>query len=462
MTIRLSVVVPAFNAAATLTRAVESVLTQEQPGVEVIVVDDASTDGTADLARDLSARHPQVQAVSLAENRGPAAARNAGLAVARGDYVCFLDSDDAQEPTFLEKTTGTLESFPDLASVKTDVVLEGYDGEIDAVRYATVVNVLPSNVLVRRGVAELISGFPEDPAFRGASAGEDNVFRLILGRCFPQGHLRERLLRHHVGGDSHFRRFMARTRVKDGKLTFTSATAEEADGAIDAASQSFLDAFVDRVRAAAGSRLAVAHLAFHQRAPLLAEEITSFQMLAEQTSSVPGALNPREGHLLCVCAAHGPGNGAVVDATAFKGLSTCWLAAGAKRRDGASVIVAAPHGWAPGDAETGPDLAMTESVLRRAGLADLLEPKGSASEAEGQAWSKPVRLLAVGPDPEGADVEALFSAWAQHVPLGGLAALYGVVRPAVAALDRALRQDAERWRQLYALDGLRVFERIGI
>ena len=345
--------------------------------------------------------------------------------------------------------------------MKTDIFLEGYDGEIDAVRRGAVVNVLPSNVLVRRPVAELIGGFPEDPAFRGDSAGEGNAFRLVLGQCFPQGHVGERLLRHRVGGDSHFRRFMARTQVKDGKLTFTSATAEEADGAIDAASQSFLDAFVDRVRAAAGSRLAVTHLAFHQRAPLLAEEITGFQVMAEHTSRVPGALDPREGYLLHLCAAHGPGDGAVVDATAFKGLSTSWLAAGARRRDGAPVIVAAPHGWAPGGAEPGADIAMAENVLRRAGLADLLEPKGGASAAEGQAWSKPIRLLVLGPDPEGVDLQALFSAWALHVPLGGLAALYGVVRPAVAALEQALRQDADTWRQLYALDGLRVFERIG-
>ena len=90
MTPRFSVVIPAFNAAATLARAIESVLAQSWPAYEIIVIDDGSTDATAAVARQFGG------AVRLIRqhNSGVAAARNAGAAAARGDWLAFLDADD--------------------------------------------------------------------------------------------------------------------------------------------------------------------------------------------------------------------------------------------------------------------------------------------------------------------------------------------------------------------------------
>ena len=87
---RFSIIIPAFNAAATLGRAVESVRTQSWPAHEIIVVDDGSTDSTVEIARQYG------DAVRLIQqpNSGVSAARNAGAAAATGDWLAFLDADD--------------------------------------------------------------------------------------------------------------------------------------------------------------------------------------------------------------------------------------------------------------------------------------------------------------------------------------------------------------------------------
>jgi len=91
---RFSVIIPAFNAAATLARAIESVRAQSWPAHEIIVVDDGSTDATADVARQFG------DAVRLIRqpNRGVSVARNAGAAAATGDWLAFLDADDWYAP----------------------------------------------------------------------------------------------------------------------------------------------------------------------------------------------------------------------------------------------------------------------------------------------------------------------------------------------------------------------------
>lgn len=90
MTPRFSVIIPAFNAAATLVRAIESVRAQSWPAHEIIVVDDGSIDATAEIARQYG------DAVRLIQqaNSGVSVARNAGAAVATGNWLAFLDADD--------------------------------------------------------------------------------------------------------------------------------------------------------------------------------------------------------------------------------------------------------------------------------------------------------------------------------------------------------------------------------
>lgn len=101
----VSVVIAAYNAAPFIHRAVRSALDQSQPPLEVIVVDDASTDGTPQTVAEFAREDPRIRLVRLERNQGPGGARNAGIAAARGEWLAILDADDAFGPRRLETLT---------------------------------------------------------------------------------------------------------------------------------------------------------------------------------------------------------------------------------------------------------------------------------------------------------------------------------------------------------------------
>ena len=97
-----SVIVPFYNVADYLRECIESVLAQTLSRIELILVDDGSDDGSGRIAEEYRAAQPERVRVLRQANRGPAAARNAGLAIARGRYLHFLDSDDRLKAHALE------------------------------------------------------------------------------------------------------------------------------------------------------------------------------------------------------------------------------------------------------------------------------------------------------------------------------------------------------------------------
>lgn len=101
----VSVVIPAYNSAATIERAVRSVLTQDYGSIEVIVIDDGSADRTAEIAEAISDNRLRVIRQS---NAGPAAARNRGIRETRGEFIAFLDADDEWTPTHLSTCVQSL------------------------------------------------------------------------------------------------------------------------------------------------------------------------------------------------------------------------------------------------------------------------------------------------------------------------------------------------------------------
>ena len=103
----VSVIIPAYNAEAYLRRSVDSVLSQTLADFEIVLVDDGSTDGTAAIC-DAYARDDARVRVIHGQNGGVSAARNRGLAAARGDYIAWLDSDDYLLPGALEKLMDAL------------------------------------------------------------------------------------------------------------------------------------------------------------------------------------------------------------------------------------------------------------------------------------------------------------------------------------------------------------------
>jgi succinoglycan biosynthesis protein ExoO len=95
---RVSVLVPAYNSAATLPRAVASVLVQDLRDLEILIINDGSSDETAEVAAAQAAIDPRVRAITLPCNRGKPAAMNAGIALARGRWLAVLDADDWYAP----------------------------------------------------------------------------------------------------------------------------------------------------------------------------------------------------------------------------------------------------------------------------------------------------------------------------------------------------------------------------
>ncbi len=112
----VSVVIPTYNAISYLPKTLESVLNQTFTDFEVIIIDDGSSDNTQEWISNLV--DPRIKTIRQT-NQGVAVARNTGIAVALGDYIAFLDSDDLWKPTKLEQQVQCLEANPDVGLVNT-------------------------------------------------------------------------------------------------------------------------------------------------------------------------------------------------------------------------------------------------------------------------------------------------------------------------------------------------------
>ncbi len=113
MSVKISVVMPAHDAEAYIEASVRSVLEQTYPDFELIVIDDGSRDGTAEIVERLAQEDSRIVLLRSARNSGASASRNAGVAHARGVWIAFLDSDDLWQADKLEKQMALLEKHPD-------------------------------------------------------------------------------------------------------------------------------------------------------------------------------------------------------------------------------------------------------------------------------------------------------------------------------------------------------------
>jgi len=192
----VSVVIPTYNAERYVAEALESVLAQSYGNVEIIVVDDGSSDGTCSVVEGFGSdvrlfRQP---------NQGPSAARNLGIAKARGDYVAFLDADDLWMPEKLELQLGCMEQHSGAALIFSDKVdfseqmesdqtlfeREGLDERffghatlvIDPFEKLLRLNfICTSTVLLEKKAVEAAGGFDEEHRF-----GEDFLLWLRIAR----------------------------------------------------------------------------------------------------------------------------------------------------------------------------------------------------------------------------------------------------------------------------------------
>lgn len=233
----VSVVVPAFNAGGTIQQTLHSVSQQTYRNLEVVVVDDGSTDDTAAIARRHSLADPRFRVISQ-PNLGVAAARNAGIRATTGAFVAFIDADDLWHPTKIAKQIDALlAGGPEMALVYSPFRVIDTDGRVTASPHKYGVsgwvvhrhfhtNLVGngSATLIRRSVIEEFGGFDSWLRERGAEGCEDLLLQLRIAVRYRFGEVSEYLVA--------YRRFPgtmssnAEQMIRSGILAVTKALRE--------------------------------------------------------------------------------------------------------------------------------------------------------------------------------------------------------------------------------------------
>ena len=168
--IKVSVIMPVYNARDFIANAIDSVLSQTLKEIELICVDDGSTDGSLDILREYQANDDRVRIVTET-NAGPAIARNNGIRRARGEYLAFLDADDFFENTLLEELYNAAEAD------NLDIAIADYD--VYNSRKATFEKpIYPEHVeIFKSGEVISKSKFPDEIFFATNGAAWNKLFR---------------------------------------------------------------------------------------------------------------------------------------------------------------------------------------------------------------------------------------------------------------------------------------------
>ena len=125
-----SIIIPTYNYARYLARAINSVLAQNRDDYELLVVDDGSHDRTADIVKGFVDKFPEKITYFFQENRGSAAAKNRGINLSKGNYLLFLDADDALLPDGIEKFRAALQSNKHTDFIWAGRVYQALDGKV--------------------------------------------------------------------------------------------------------------------------------------------------------------------------------------------------------------------------------------------------------------------------------------------------------------------------------------------
>ncbi|QGZ55858.1 glycosyltransferase family 2 protein [Paraburkholderia acidiphila] len=188
----ITIIVACHNGAATLARALDSCLAQPE-AERILVVDDGSTDASANIARVHAMREPRVRLVQMPDSGGAARARNWGALQTATPYIAFLDAGDEYLPHALAAAHSHLERHPHEAAIRLDVEYAGFPDRLathpDFARHTEAIsNTVPSSLVIRRGAFLALGGFPMDETFR-RHGGEEGAFAWALSEVFGQRRL---------------------------------------------------------------------------------------------------------------------------------------------------------------------------------------------------------------------------------------------------------------------------------
>lgn len=130
----ISVVLPSYNVASYLDRCLLSILNQTYTNLEVIAIDDGSTDNTWDILQKYKERDKRVKIIHQ-NNKGPSTARNVGIDESTGKYVCFIDTDDYIDPTYIEKLYNAIKINDSDISICDYYLINGSEISFDKTKY---------------------------------------------------------------------------------------------------------------------------------------------------------------------------------------------------------------------------------------------------------------------------------------------------------------------------------------
>ena len=132
----LTIIVPVFNTGHVLSRCIDSIINQSLKDVDIIIVNDASTDNSNEIIERLQLRHPQIQCINRDRNGGPGASRNDALHVVNSKYVAFLDSDDWVDTDAYLTAVTALEDSPDCDIAIFGIKTEYNNSVLSTLRYS--------------------------------------------------------------------------------------------------------------------------------------------------------------------------------------------------------------------------------------------------------------------------------------------------------------------------------------
>ncbi|PIR83348.1 hypothetical protein COU19_00865 [Candidatus Kaiserbacteria bacterium CG10_big_fil_rev_8_21_14_0_10_56_12] len=147
----VSIIIPAYNASAHLTDAVQSACGQTRRAIEVIVVDDGSTDATGALADGLARTDARIRVMHHPINRGRSGALNTGISAAEGSYVSFLDADDIYRPDKIARQVDFLATHQSVDVVYGDLEIKFMDGHLEERMAAADVSVARARLREKNG-----------------------------------------------------------------------------------------------------------------------------------------------------------------------------------------------------------------------------------------------------------------------------------------------------------------------
>ncbi|WP_051327249.1 glycosyltransferase [Desulfatibacillum aliphaticivorans] len=456
--IAVSVIMPTYNRADLIGRSIKSVLRQTMPDFELIIIDDASTDNTEEVVRSfeddrivyirLEENHLQVhKETGMGDNP-----RNVGLRRARGRYIGYLDSDDMYRVNFMEEMVKFMDQNPDLGLAYCDAYWHrNLDGKGELSNCNLSIEFGPKIMTIRNIIRT-------PTVLHTKEAGEKVGFFAPIKTRVPHEGVP------YVGPEDwdYWLRISKHYKVKHHAVILVHKINETSDYYNDPD----FDPEFQTPEPPPIQVLPESKDIFHKMSTAY-----EFVQLFEKLKHIEGWLNMTDGYVLHLLAKAGRGSGEIVEVGSFLGLSTCWLALGAKAA-GREKITAVDHFQGSAEHQKGAKAECKVLVkqgttfnqfqenLKSVDVDDYVNPIRASSTEAAKTWDKPIRLLFLDGGHEYESVKADWEAWSSFIIPGGYVAFHDVdTWPEVSKFYYEMLDQNPEYKPVMAVHSLRIVQK---